>query len=62
MANGGETPPPAKPLLRAGLYWPGAGLTDLETLRQSWTTDAPVVPLIFYRASCKAQVCTPSTA
>lgn len=50
MVEDTEKPSPAKPLLRAGLYWPGAGLTDLNTLRDSWTPDAPVVPLIFYRA------------
>ncbi|SFP34560.1 cobaltochelatase subunit CobN [Tranquillimonas alkanivorans] len=50
MLDGAEAPPPAKPLLRAGLYWPGAGTTDLATLRESWTEDAPVVPIVFYRA------------
>ena len=43
-------PPPARPLLRAGLYWPGEGISDLEAVRQAWTNDAPVVPLVFYRA------------
>ena len=37
-------------LLRAGIYWPGAGMADLETLRQSWTDGSPIVPIIFYRA------------
>lgn len=47
----GELPPPAAPLLRAGVYWPGAGFCDLEKLRaESWRKEAPVVPLIFYRA------------
>ena len=50
MLDGTEAPPPAKPLLRAGLYWPGAGLTDIATLREAWTPGAPVVPLVFYRA------------
>ncbi|MBR9864243.1 MAG: cobaltochelatase subunit CobN [Rhodobacteraceae bacterium] len=50
MVQGSEKPAPAKPLLRAGIYWPGAGIADLETLQQSWTPDAPVVPLVFYRA------------
>ncbi|SES29064.1 cobaltochelatase CobN subunit [Tranquillimonas rosea] len=43
-------PAPARPLLRAGLYWPGAGLVDLPDIRRHWTPDAPVIPLIFYRA------------
>ena len=50
MVQGSEKPAPAKPLLRAGIYWPGAGIADLETLQQSWTPEAPVVPLVFYRA------------
>jgi len=50
MIHEADRPPAAKPLLRAGVYWPGAALGDLETARKSWTTDAPVVPIIFYRA------------
>ncbi|MFK7944998.1 MAG: cobaltochelatase subunit CobN [Paracoccaceae bacterium] len=44
-------PPAARPLLRAGVYWPGAGTADLATARAGWRDpDAPVVPIIFYRA------------
>ncbi len=50
MLTGTEAPPPAKPLLRAGLYWPGESTADFATLRRNWTTGAPVVPLVFYRA------------
>ncbi|RME18371.1 MAG: cobaltochelatase subunit CobN [Alphaproteobacteria bacterium] len=50
MLDGGEKPAPARPLLRAGLYWPGAGVADLATVRESWTPGAPVVPIVFYRA------------
>lgn len=50
MLDGGEKPAPASPLLRAGVYWPGAGIADLDTIREAWTPDAPVVPLVFYRA------------
>ncbi|MGB5557881.1 MAG: cobaltochelatase subunit CobN [Paracoccaceae bacterium] len=50
MLEGTEKPSGAKPLLRAGLYWPGAGLADVETLRAQWTPGAPVVPIVFYRA------------
>jgi cobaltochelatase CobN len=47
-----QTPMPqaAEPLLRAGVYWPGAGISDLSAARVHWTKDAPVVPVIFYRA------------
>ncbi|MCP5083173.1 MAG: cobaltochelatase subunit CobN, partial [Alphaproteobacteria bacterium] len=50
MLGGEEKPAAASPLLRAGVYWPGSGLADLSAIRESWTADAPVVPLIFYRA------------
>lgn len=46
----GPQPPAAKPLLRAGVYWPGAGMVDLATAQAAWHADAPIVPLIFYRA------------
>jgi len=45
-----ERPPPARPLLRAGAYWPGAGPVGIDTLRTHWTDGAPVVPIVFYRA------------
>ena len=50
MLNGADKPMPAAPLLRAGVYWPGAGVSDLTAAQDSWTDGAPVVPLIFYRA------------
>ncbi|MBY8977828.1 cobaltochelatase subunit CobN [Rhodobacteraceae bacterium NNCM2] len=51
MMAGGEAPDPARPLLRAGVYWPGAGVADLATARAGWREpDAPVVPVVFYRA------------
>ncbi|HLI21226.1 MAG TPA: cobaltochelatase subunit CobN [Stellaceae bacterium] len=48
---GRETPwrEPA-PLLRAGLYWPGADRPDLAAVMQHWKAEAPVAALIFYRA------------
>ena len=45
-----KPPAPAKPLLRAGPYWPGAGISNLNAIKQNWTADAPVIPIIFYRA------------
>jgi cobaltochelatase CobN len=50
MLDGTEPPQAARPLLRAGLYWPGLGIADLEKLRDAWTDGAPVVPVVFYRA------------
>ena len=45
-----EKPESARPLLRAGVYWPGAGLSDITTARAEWHADAPVIAIIFYRA------------
>jgi cobaltochelatase CobN len=36
--------------LRAGVYWPGAGISGLQTAQEQWTKDAPIVPIVFYRA------------
>ncbi len=46
----GDRPAAAKPLLRAGLYWPGTDLGNLEQAKTAWTIGAPVVPIVFYRA------------
>lgn len=51
MLEGGDRPAAASPLLRAGVYVPGEGVSDFETLRQTcWQPDRPVAALIFYRA------------
>mgnify|MGYP000078777813 FL=1 len=50
MLDGGEKPMAASPLLRAGVYWPGAGVADLSAAQAAWTEGQPTVPLIFYRA------------
>ena len=48
--NGAEAPEAARPLLRAGVYWPGETAANLAKVRESWTDGAPVVPIVFYRA------------
>ncbi|MEL6689574.1 MAG: cobaltochelatase subunit CobN, partial [Pseudomonadota bacterium] len=50
MLTGGDKPASATPLLKAGLYWPGAGQIDLTRMRADWTDGAPIVPIVFYRA------------
>ncbi|MEM7491573.1 MAG: cobaltochelatase subunit CobN, partial [Pseudomonadota bacterium] len=50
MLDDAPRPAPPRPLLRAGLYWPGADAPDLITFRDAWTDGAPIVPVIFYRA------------
>ncbi len=50
IARDDPRPPPARPLLRAGVYWPGAELGSLDEAKAAWTKDAPIAPIIFYRA------------
>jgi len=50
MLGQAKAPPAARPLLRAGVYWPGAGLADLDHVRSTWVEGAPVAALVFYRA------------
>ncbi|MBQ2262356.1 MAG: cobaltochelatase subunit CobN [Loktanella sp.] len=50
MLDGSEKPAAPAPLLRAGVYWPGAGIADLTTAQAAWTDGAPIIPIIFYRA------------
>ncbi len=42
--------PSAKPLLKAGVYWPGSGVSGIDAARENWAADNPIVPIIFYRA------------
>ncbi|MCK6450164.1 MAG: cobaltochelatase subunit CobN [Alphaproteobacteria bacterium] len=42
------------PLLRAGLYWPGASSPSLAALRQAWRPGRPVAAIVFYRALMQA--------
>ena len=50
MLDNSDKPTGPSPLLRAGVYWPGAGIADINAAQASWTKDAPIVPIIFYRA------------
>ncbi|MEP5757715.1 MAG: cobaltochelatase subunit CobN, partial [Litoreibacter sp.] len=50
MLDGQEKPLGATPLLRAGVYWPGAGISSLDSIEEAWTDGAAIVPIIFYRA------------
>jgi cobaltochelatase CobN len=43
-----------RPLLRAGLYWPGRDRPALDDLRTVWRTAAPVAAVVFYRALLQA--------
>ncbi|GLQ35737.1 cobaltochelatase subunit CobN [Amylibacter marinus] len=43
-------PDPAKPLLKAGLYWPALDAPTLGDIRTHWHQNAPIIPITFYRA------------
>jgi cobaltochelatase CobN len=43
-----------RPLLRAGLYWPGQAQPGLDEVRARWSEGAPVAALVFYRALVQA--------
>jgi cobaltochelatase CobN len=43
-----------RPLVRAGLHWPGKTLPDQNDLREFWVDEAPVVAVVFYRALVQA--------
>jgi len=43
-----------RPLLRAGLYWPGLDQPDLAALWSEWRDGQPVAALVFYRALLQA--------
>ena len=44
-----ESQPP-RPVPRAGLYWPGEGVLDLDALTRHWRAGAPKACVVFYRA------------
>ncbi|MBF0250743.1 MAG: cobaltochelatase subunit CobN [Alphaproteobacteria bacterium] len=39
-----------RPVLPAGVYWPGEGGVTLDAVRAKWREGLPVAPLLFYRA------------
>ncbi len=43
-----------RPLLRAGLYWPGADEPDLASVRGHWVAGHPVAAVVVYRALVQA--------
>ncbi|HEY1386502.1 MAG TPA: cobaltochelatase subunit CobN, partial [Dongiaceae bacterium] len=51
-----------RPLLRAGLYWPGKAMLSLDDLRTEWQDGAPVAGIVFYRALVQAGQTAPVDA
>jgi cobaltochelatase CobN len=57
LVSGAEKPAPATPLEKAGIWWPGRGVVDIDTWRGASTlagggdgNDPPTAALCFYRA------------
>ena len=53
---------PPRPVPRAGLYWPGAGVIDLEELMRRWRPGRPRACVVFYRALLQAGSLAPVDA
>jgi cobaltochelatase CobN len=51
-----------KPLLRAGLYWPGASAPDLASVKALWRKGRPTAAIVFYRALVQAANLAPIDA
>ncbi|MCF8466672.1 MAG: cobaltochelatase subunit CobN [Sneathiella sp.] len=51
-----------KPLMKAGLYWPGLENAELKDLQRNWKTGAAVIGIIFYRALYQANNLAPVDA
>ena len=51
-----------RPLLRAGLYWPGRETAVLADLRRDWKADRPAAAVVFYRALLQAGTLAPIDA
>ena len=50
ILKGNTYPPSPKPVLKAGVYWPGEGITTPKEVHKHWKPDQHVVPIVFYRA------------
>lgn len=50
ILKGNMHPPSPKPVLKAGVYWPGEGITTPKEVHKHWKPDQHVVPIVFYRA------------
>ncbi len=54
LIAGGDDWQEPTPLVRAGLYWPGADSPSLADVQKHWHPDQPVAALVFYRALVQA--------
>ena len=54
LINNTDYAPPVRPLMRAGLYWPGHVDVDFDQIRRQWQDGASVAALVFYRALMQA--------
>ncbi|TDQ86410.1 cobaltochelatase CobN subunit [Dongia mobilis] len=61
-AAGNSTWDEPRPLLRAGLYWPGANVLSCADLQRHWLPGRPVAGIVFYRALLQAGTTAPIDA
>ena len=45
-----DDPPPARSVMRAGLFWPGMEHPSPDDLKRAWQPDCPITAIVFYRA------------
>lgn len=56
IISGMDTAPPPKPLMKAGLYWPGQSPLDMSDMKAIWKDEgigsitAPIAAIVCYRA------------
>ena len=51
IINKNESPPPPKPIPRAGLWWFNGKFPTLDELEEIWPQkNRPIIPIVFYRA------------
>ncbi len=53
---------PPRPLLRAGLYWPGLDRPDLDAIRAQWQDGRATAGIVFYRALVQGGATAPVDA
>ena len=58
-----KSPPPVKPIPRAGLWWPDRTFPTIDEFETIWlATNRPIVPIVFYRALVQGNATKPLQA
>ena len=63
IINKNESPPPPKPIPRAGIWWFNGKFPTLDELEEIWSqTNRPIIPIVFYRALVQGNATAPVQA